>query len=218
MSIKSYKGMNKNMKCYGGFQYEPGGIYETDHAVRCGGPGLHSCEAPLDVLRYFKLNRENRYFETEAAGDISRDENGDSKIASSRLTIGAEIGLPGIIKAHFKYTRKKAESGTTGGNYSDLAGGFRSNLAGGDDSNLAGGFRSNLAGGNYSAILGRNGCKAKAGLRSIICLSEWAEDPNGDYVPLVVKAAIVDGETIKPDVWYTLKGGEFVEVEEDADD
>ena len=266
MSIKSYKGMDKDMKCYGGFQYEPGGIYETDHAVRCGGPGLHSCEAPLDVLRYFKLNRENRYFETEAAGDISRDENGDSKIASSRLTIGAEIGLPGIIKAHFEYTRKKAESGTTGGddsnlaggfhsnlaggnysnlaggnysnlaggddsnlaggNYSNLAGGFHSNLAGGDDSNLAGGNYSNLAGGNYSnlaggfysAILGRNGCKAKAGLRSIICLSEWAEDPNGDYVPMVVKAAIVDGETIKPDTWYTLRDGEFVEVEEDAND
>ena len=242
MSIKSYKGMDKDMKCYGGFQYEPGGIYETDHAVRCGGPGLHSCEAPLDVLRYFKLNRENRYFETEAAGDISRDENGDSKIASSRLTIGAEIGLPGIIKAHFEYTRKKAESGTTGGddsnlaggNYSNLAGGFRSNLAGGFRSNLAGGNYSNLAGGNYSnlaggddsnlaggfrsAILGRNGCKAKAGLRSIICLSEWAEDPNGDCVPLVVKAAVVDGETVKPDTWYTLKDGEFVEVEEDADD
>ena len=234
MSIKSYKGMDKDMKCYGGFQYEPGGIYETDHAVRCGGPGLHSCEAPLDVLRYFKLNRENRYFETEAAGDISRDENGDSKIASSRLTIGAEIGLPGIIKAHFEYTRKKAESGTTGGDDSNLAGGFHSNLAGGnysnlaggDDSNLAGGNYSNLAGGNYSnlaggfysAILGRNGCKAKAGLRSIICLSEWAEDPNGDYVPMVVKAAIVDGETIKPDTWYTLRDGEFVEVEEDAND
>ena len=210
MSIKSYKGMDKDMKCYGGFQYEPGGIYETDHAVRCGGPGLHSCEAPLDVLRYFKLNRENRYFETEAAGDISRDENGDSKIESSRLTIGAEIGLPGLIKAHFEYTRKKAESGTTGGDDSHLAGGFRSNLAGGN--------YSNLAGGNYSAILGRNGCKAKAGLRSIICLSEWAGDPNGDYVPLVVKAAIVDGETIKPNTWYTLKDGEFVEVEEDADD
>ena len=37
MSIKSYKGMDKDMKCRG-FQYEPGGTYEADRAVRCGGP------------------------------------------------------------------------------------------------------------------------------------------------------------------------------------
>jgi hypothetical protein len=28
------------------------------------------------------------------------------------------------------------------------------------------------------------------------------------------KAGVVDGETLKPDTWYTLKNGEFVEVEE----
>ena len=27
------------------------------------------------------------------------------------------------------------------------------------------------------------------------------------------KAAVVDGEHIKPDTWYELKAGEFVEVE-----
>lgn len=49
MSIKSYKGMDKDMKCRG-FQYEPGSTYEADHAVRCGGPGFHACEIPLDVF------------------------------------------------------------------------------------------------------------------------------------------------------------------------
>ena len=47
-----------------------------------------------------------------------------------------------------------------------------------------------------------------------ICLVERREW-DGDTYPIVsVKAAIVDGETIMPGVWYTLKDGEFVEVDE----
>ena len=192
--LKTYKGTDKDMRCRDGFQYEPGKTYEQETATVCG-PGFHSCEAPLDVLRYFGLKNGNRYFESVADGVIARKNDGDSKIASSKLTIGAEIGLPGLIKAHMEYTRKKAESGTTGGN--------RSNLAGGDDSNLAGG--------DWSAIIGRNKCKAKAGLHSILCLSEWGL-VNNEYAPVSVKAVIVDGETIKPGTWYTLKNGELVEA------
>ena len=29
-----------------------------------------------------------------------------------------------------------------------------------------------------------------------------------------VKSGVVDGETLKPDTWYTLKDGEFVEVDD----
>lgn len=200
--MKAYKGMDKNMRCRE-FQYEPGKTYEQETATVCG-PGFHSCTAPLDVLRYYGLNKENRFFEVEADGIIDKRENEDSKLASSKLTIGAEIGLPGLIKAHMEYTREKAETGTAGGACSNLADGNRSNLAGGNRSNLAGGVR--------SSIIGRNGCKAKAALHSIICLSEW-DVVNDEYVPVSVKAAIVDGETIKADTWYALKGGEFAEVE-----
>ena len=41
---------------------------------------------------------------------------------------------------------------------------------------------------------------------------EW----NGETYPLInIKAAIVDGEIIKSDTFYTLKNGEFVEVTDD---
>ena len=54
--------------------------------------------------------------------------------------------------------------------------------------------------------------KAKGGLGSAIVLVErttW----NGDRYPINnIKAAIVDGEKIKADTWYTLKNGKFVEV------
>lgn len=54
--------------------------------------------------------------------------------------------------------------------------------------------------------------RAKGGLGSAIVLVErttW----NGYRYPLNnIKAAIVDGEKIKADTWYTLKNGEFVEI------
>lgn len=55
--------------------------------------------------------------------------------------------------------------------------------------------------------------RAKAGLGSAIVLVErttW----NGHAYPLNnIKAAIVDGEKIKADTWYTLRNGEFVECD-----
>ena len=184
--IKVYKGTDKDMKCRG-MRYEIGKTEKTEDAVRCCYKGFHSCEAPLDVLRYYGINDGNRFFEAEACGTIDRTGREDSKIASSELTIKAEIGLPGLIKAQVEYTRKKAESGTAGGD------------------------SSNLAGGGSSVLVGRNGCKAKGGKHSVIVLTEW-EWQGDDYVPICVKAEVVDGERIKADVFYTLENGEFVEV------
>ena len=225
--IKVFKGTDKDMKCRG-MQYELGETKKDDGAVRCGNKGFHSCEAPLDVLRYYPMRDGNRFFEAEAGGIIDRSGADDSKLASSELTLKAEIGLPGLIKAQVAYTRKKAESVTAGGMRSNLAGGDDSNLAGGDDSNLAGGdgsnlaggmrsnlaggVRSNLAGGVSSIMVGRNGCKAKGGKNSVIVLTEW-DWRNDEYVPICVKAEVVDGDRIKADTWYTLKNGEFVEAE-----
>jgi hypothetical protein len=56
--------------------------------------------------------------------------------------------------------------------------------------------------------------KAKASLGSAICICERGEWNGETYPLLAIKAAIIDGERIKPDTWYTLKNGEFVEVEE----
>ena len=202
--ITVYKGTDKDMKCRG-MQYELGKTVTDNGAVRCGDKGFHSCEAPFDVLKYYPMRDGNRFFAAEAGGIIDRTGADDSKLASSELTLKAEIGLPGLIKAQVSYTRKKAESGTAGGN--------ESNLAGGDRSNLAGGNWSNLAGGKSSVLVGRNGCKAKGGLHSVIVLSEWEWNDDNEYVPTCVKAVIVDGEKIKADVFYTLKNGEFVEAE-----
>ena len=219
--METYKGTDKDMKCHDGYQYTLGEKNTDDGAIRCGNKGFHSCEAPMDVLRYFPMRDGNRYFTAEAGGEIDRSGADDSKIASSELTIKAEIGLPGIIKAHMEYTAKKAETGTSGGDRSNLSGGNDSNLSGGNDSNLSGGDFSNLSGGNdsklaggdCSVIIGRNGCKAKAGKNSAIVLTDW-DYVDGEYKPACVKAVVVDGAQIKADTWYTLVGGEIVEAEE----
>ena len=57
--------------------------------------------------------------------------------------------------------------------------------------------------------------KAKGKKGSWITLAEWVKDEEkGRYVPICVKTERVDGEKIKDDTYYTLKNGEFVEVEE----
>ena len=104
-------------------------------------------------------------------------------------------------------------SNLSGGSWSNLSGGDSSNLSGGSRSNLSGGRRSNLSGGDSSLIVGQNGCNAKGGIHSVIVLTEWRYDTNGNYVPIAVKAAIVDGVRIKADTWYRIENGEFVEVD-----
>ncbi len=163
--MKVFKGTDKDMKCRD-FQYELGKTVKDDGAVRCGDKGFHSCEAPLDVLRYYPIRDGNRYFVAEADGVIDHAENEDSKIASSELTLKAEIGIKDLINAHFGFTRKKAESGTKGGDWSNLAVGDWSNLAGGDSSNLAGGDSSNLAGGDWSSLAGGVSSNLAGGVRS----------------------------------------------------
>ena len=64
------------------------------------------------------------------------------------------------------------------------------------------------------ALAAGNACKAMGALGCAICCVERGEW-NGETYPIVaVKAAIVDGETIMPGVWYALKNAVFVEVKE----
>lgn len=205
MSIKSYKGTDKNMKCRG-FQYEPGGIYEADHAVRCGGPGFHACEIPLDVFGYYPP-ADSRFFEVEQDGELSRD-NEDSKVASSILKVGAEIGIPGLVRAHVEWVKEQIKEEKTESNTGDQSAATNT----GDRS------AAEVSGENsVAAVFGYEG-RAKGAMGCAIVVAERG-DWNGETYPLIgIKAAIVDGETIKPDTWYTMKDGEFVEVEEDAND
>ena len=103
--IKSYKGFNKNMTCRDK-QYEEGKEYEEERAEACD-CGMHACEYPLDCFGYYSPN-ESVYHVVEQSGEISRHDD-DSKIASTKMKIGAEISIAGLVKAAIEYTRERIQ-------------------------------------------------------------------------------------------------------------
>ena len=55
--------------------------------------------------------------------------------------------------------------------------------------------------------------RAKGSLGCYIVLAEWYQDEAHDWHIKQVESAKIDGEKIKADTFYTLKNGEFVEVD-----
>ena len=102
-AVKSYKGFNKDMTC-SGFQYEEGKEYEEESVEVCD-HGFHACEYPLDCLNYYSPN-ESVYHEVEQSGEIQKH-NDDTKVASTKIKIGAEISIAGLVKAAIEYTVKR---------------------------------------------------------------------------------------------------------------
>ena len=60
---------------------------------------------PLDVLGYYPPS-SSRYCVVEQSGDIDRYGE-DSKIASEKIKINAEIGIPGLVKAQIEWVKSK---------------------------------------------------------------------------------------------------------------
>ena len=104
--IKSYKGFHKDMTCRD-FQYKEGGEYEEKQADVCNS-GFHACEYPLDCFYYYSPNC-SVYHEVEQEGEFSKRNNGDSKIASTKIKIGAQINIAGLVKAAIEYTTERVK-------------------------------------------------------------------------------------------------------------
>lgn len=210
--MKAFKGMDKNMRCRD-FQFEQGKTYETDGPIKVCDNGFHACKRPLDVFAHYPP-ASSRYFEVEQGGEIS-EACDDSKIASSQIKIGAEIGIPGLIRAHVEYVKahtteehtdpKQATAGFRG---AATAGSYGAATAG--DSGAATSRGSSAVGAEGIACARGNGCRVKGGLGAVLVI---AEEKTESFAVVAWKAVVVDGETVKADTWYMLKDGELVEVE-----
>ena len=258
--MKAYKGFDKDLKCRG-YQYEVGKEYEESTA-NCCHKGFHACENPLDVFSYYAPTN-SRFCEVEQSGEIDKSGE-DSKVASTKIKISAEIGLKSMIKAglsfvmervkattgyyaHSATTGYSAHSATTGDSaHSATTGYYAHSATTGDSAHSAttgysahsattgyyahsattGYYAHSATTGYYahSAVKGKNSVavavgresSAKACKGSAIVLAEYGEWNGKEYPLIGVKSAIVDGETLKADTYYTLKNGEFVEVKEDV--
>ena len=105
--LKTYKGFNKDMTCRD-FKYEEGKEYEIKEDVKCCENGFHACEYPLDCFSYYAPS-ESVYHEVEQSGELSRHYN-ETKVASTKMKIGVEIGIAGLVKAAIEYTRERIQS------------------------------------------------------------------------------------------------------------
>ena len=195
----NYKGMDKDMKCRG-FQYEIGKEYETDGAEVCE-RGFHACEYPLDVFNYYPP-AGSRFFEVEQSGEISKADN-DTKVASSKIKIGAELSIAGLVKAAIEYTKERCTQGegehATGYRGAASATGYQGAASATGKSSVA------LSTGVEGKVMGALGCA--------ICAVERGEWDGEKYPIISIQSAIVDGRKIKANTWYMVKGGKFVEVE-----
>lgn len=103
--MKVYKGTDRQMKCRG-MQYTLGETAVYDGEVSLCNAGLHACEQPIDVLNHYPPN-ESRYFEAEAEDVSDEREILDSKIVAKKMTLKAEIGIPGLVKAQVEYVKSQ---------------------------------------------------------------------------------------------------------------
>ena len=241
--MKGYKGFDKDLKCRG-FQYEVGKEYEEEKAEAfcCG---FHACEIPLDVFNYY-APAGNRFCEVEQSGEISRDSD-DSKVASTKIKIGAEIGIPGLVKAQIAWVKEqinfdaaiqKADkspdkhatgyqgaASATGDQGAASATGTRGDASatgtmgaasatGDQGAASATGYQgaASATGKDSVALAAGKECKVMGAIGCAIFAVERG-DWNGTTHPILsVAAAIVDGEKIKADTWYTVRSGVFVEA------
>ena len=100
--IIAYKGFDKDMKCRG-FQYAEGETYHEDKAELCNS-GFHACTMPLDVIGYYPPGNGSIYRMVEL-DEVCDEKSNDSKICAKTIKIGAEIGIPGLVKAQIEWVK-----------------------------------------------------------------------------------------------------------------
>ena len=231
--IKAYKGFNKDMTCRG-FRYEEGKEYEEERAEACN-CGFHACEHPLDCLGYYDP-AHSVYHEVEQSGEISKRSD-DTKVASTKIKIGARVSVAGLVQAAIEYTKERvkpeaeanedygASSATGYKGASSATGDYGASSATGNcGASSATGYKGKSAAENPNSVAVAWGPEAMAkGVKgSTLVLAEWKRIDNDAWYwkeeawefvgSLMVR---VDGEKVKENTWYTLKNGELVEVKDE---
>ena len=210
--IKSFKGFDKDLKCRG-FQFEIGKEYEEKQAKACE-CGFHACEHPLDVFRYYSPCG-SRYCEVEQGGIIDKSES--YKTCSTKIKIGAEIGVAGLVQAAVRYVKERCtnecnvEPGkpATAGEYGAATAGYAGAATAGSRGAATSRGKSST-GDNGVCVARGTDVRVKGGIGSLLVIAEEAA-----FSTTIVawKAVVVDGEIVKADVWYGLVEGELKEVE-----
>ena len=221
--IKGYKGFNKGLVCRDK-QYAGNTVFNEDKATLCES-GMHFCENPLNVLKYYpfynsKTKSFSEYAEVEAPEDVT-ESNGEKSV-TKQLKIGSKISFDELIKAGVEFNLSKAKfdkgkSIVTGDNCGAMAtGNYSGASATGDNCGamVVGNNSQAMCKNNSVAVAVGKGSMAKGDIGCYIVLTEVKWDFETDTNKIIdCKCFKVDGEIIKTDTFYTLVDGKPVEVE-----
>ena len=220
--MKGYKGFSKGLVCRGK-QYAENTVFEEDDAKICKS-GMHFCKNPFDVLTHYGFVADNgelnEYAEVEALDDAQTDDQ--KNFCTKKLKVGAKLGIAGLVNAFVGFTLNKIKKDSTATNTKNCS--TATNTGGYSVAANTGGYSVAMNTGGYSAATntGKSGfaistgieSKAKGALGCYIAVAEWTYDEyTNEYKLAGFKAHKVDGKTIKPDTFYSLKNGKFVAVE-----
>ena len=211
--IKAYKAFDKDLSCRG-FKYEVGKEYEETGDIKACKKGFHACPYPLDVFGYYAPAR-SRFCEVEQSGQI--DDSESDKVCSSKIRIGAELDIRGLVKAAISFVKERctnecnAEPGkpATAGYRGAATAGYRGAATAGDGGAATARGKASTGSNGLSVARGNN-VRVKGGIGAILVIAEEGEDT---YDIVDWKAVLVDGEIVKADTWYRLENGELVEVD-----
>ncbi|MCB6965284.1 hypothetical protein LI048_13805 [Phocaeicola dorei] len=235
--IKAYKAFDKDLSCRG-FKYEVGKEYEETGDIKACEKGFHACPYPLDVFGYY-APAGSRFCEVEQSGKI--DDSESDKVCSSKIRIGAELDIRGLVKAAVSFVKERctnecnADPGkpATAGYRGAATAGYRgAATAGNSGAATAGDYGAATAGYRGAATAGDRGAatargKASTGSNGLsVARGNNVQVKGGIGAILVIaeegedtcdivdwKAVLVDGEVVKADTWYRLENGELVEVD-----
>ena len=150
--LKGYKGFNKDFTCRGK-QYKENTVFEEKEAVICNS-GMHFCESPLEVLEYYGFVNEkgeiNEFAAVEALEDTKT--NDKKKFCTTKLKIGAKLGLKGFVEACVDFLLEKTELEDTDCDNS------------GDSAQIgSSGYAAKIGSSGYAAQIGSSGYAAQIG-------------------------------------------------------
>ena len=157
--IKAYKAFDKDLSCRG-FKYKVGKEYEETGDIKACEKGFHACPYPLDVFSYY-APAGSRFCEVEQSGKI--DDSESDKVCSSKIRIGAELDIRGLVKASVSFVKERCTNECNADPGKPATAGYRGAATAGNYGAATAGDRGAATAGNYGAATAGNYGAATAG-------------------------------------------------------
>ena len=113
MSVIGYKGFDSKLRGMG-MQFEVGKTFEVDGDPKTVRNGMHFCTEPFGVFDYYPRRCGNSYCIVEALGQISTDNNLNTRASTNKMRIIEEISEDEMVRIQKEYRDsldKKIRSG-----------------------------------------------------------------------------------------------------------